>query len=465
MENNVIKDLIKKEFNKIKHKLEDLFITQWNDPELPGMEKNSSRRLAEWLDESGFDILKSPFGIPTAFLANSCCGKESINIGILAEYDALPGLDNEADYKRKPTGKIAGHGCGHNHIGPVNVGAAIVASNVCKAINIPSKITLIGCPAEEILWGKIALFNKGAFSGLDCILTSHGDYQNGSICRPCQSVVAGEIIFEGETGHGGQIYQKNALNAVEKTINFVEENLTKKFPEILFRHVIRNSGDIPNVTPLESRVWYAARGFDFLETRSAYNEILKEAKKISTEMGINYHHQFISETRGYLPNNEIGKSLYEALKIVGPPKWSSEDIVFMEKLVAEVKPGAQMNLHKEIAYFNKGVDSFGQDDGELSWRIPLGRLNWAYPEEIPIHHWAWTALSGNKASNPGPIMVCEALALATVNLLKNPIIIEKAKKELTKKTQEIKLENPRLGAFETITKNPEAFWNGTWREP
>ena len=158
-------------------------------------------------------------------------------------------------------------------------------------------------------------------------------------------------------------------------------------------------------------------------------------------------------------------NLYEALKIVGPPKWSSEDIVFMEKLVAEVKPGAQMNLHKEIAYFNKGVDSFGQDDGELSWRIPLGRLNWAYPEEIPIHHWAWTALSGNKASNPGPIMVCEALALATVNLFKNPMIIEKAKNELIKKTQEIKLENPKLGAFETITKNPKAFWNGTWREP
>ena len=458
-------NLVKEEFLRTKTKLRSLFIEQWNDPELPGMEKKSSKRLADWLEQNGFDVFRSAYDIPTAFIANQNYKSASKAIGILAEYDALPGLDNQATIKRKSTGKIAGHGCGHNHIGPVNTAAAIIASKVCKSLNIPHKISVVGCPAEEILWGKIALFNKGAFSNLDCILTSHGDYQNGSMSRPCQSVVAGELVFEGQASHGGQLHQTNALNAVEKTISLVEGNLTKKFSNTLFRHIIRQAGLIPTITPSESRLWYAARGFDFLETKLAYNEIIGSAKTVSADLGIKFHHQLISETRGYLPNDTLGVELYRSLKTVGPPKWSHQDLSFMRKLVSEVDNSEKMTLHRDIAFFNKGEDYFGQDDGEVSWRVPLGRLNWAYPEEIPIHHWAWTALSGNKASEAGPLMVCEALALSIVNLLSNPSIIKKSKKELKERVKGLKLNKPRLGAFETLTKEPEKFWDATWREP
>ena len=465
MNQSEVTKLVKEEFLQTKAKLKSLFIEQWNDPELPGMEKNSSKRLADWLEQNEFEVFRSAYDIPTAFIADRYYKNESPTIGILAEYDALPGLDNAAIIKKKSTGKKAGHGCGHNHIGPVNAGAAIIASNVCRRLNIPSKISVVGCPAEEILWGKIALLNKGAFSKLDCILTSHGDYQNGAMSRPCQSVVAGELIFEGQAGHGGQLHQTNALNAVEKAVALIEETLAKKFPNTLFRHIIRQAGLIPTVTPSESRLWYATRGFDFLETKLAYDEIIKAAKSISKNLGIKIHHQLISETRGYLPNDTLGVELYKSLKTVGPPKWSSEDLSFMKKLVSEVNPAAKMTLHRDIAFFNKDEDYFGQDDGEVSWRIPLGRLNWAYPEEIPIHHWAWTALSGNTASEAGPLMACEALALSIVNLLINPSLITKSKKELKERVGGLKLEKPRIGAFDTLTKTPEEFWDATWREP
>ena len=137
----------------------------------------------------------------------------------------------------------------------------------------------------------------------------------------------------------------------------------------------------------------------------------------------------------------------------------------MRKLVSEVGKSEKMTLHRDIEFFNKGEDYFGQDDGEVSWRVPLGRLNWAYPEEIPIHHWAWTALSGNKASEAGPLMVCEALALSIVNLLSNPSVIKKSKKELKERVKGLTLNKPQIGAFETLTKEPEKFWDATWREP
>ena len=461
-QNNNFYDCVREEWLKIKPKIETLFKEQWDDPELPGMEIKSYSRLANWLEENNFQVTHSPYNIPTAFIADSDPKVKGPTICILAEYDALPGLSLKNSPEKHY--KNAGHGCGHNHIGPANVGAAIAAANACKFLKIPGNIKVVGCPAEEILWGKIALFNNGAFSNIDCILTSHGDYQNGSISRPCQSVVSGELVFEGQSGHGGNLHENNALNAAEKTIFKVESELQKEFPNILFRHVIRQAGLIPTITPEECRVWYTTRGFDFIETQNAYEQIIATGKEVSSGLNIKFHQQFISETKGYLPNDTIGKKLFESLKLVGPPKWTSDDIKYMNKLVQKVAPGKKMSLDKDIQYYDENEDYFGQDDGEVSWRIPLGRINWAYPMEIPIHHWAWTELSGNKASNPGPLMASEAIALTSIHLLNNTEIIKIAKEELRLKTQNIKITKPKLGAFKTITTNPKSFWDGTWQE-
>ena len=455
---------INSEFLKIKNSLSSMYFKQWNDPELPMMENNSSKRLSNWLKRNNFLIKNGIYKIPTAFKATYKTSNNVPNICILAEYDALPGLANESVPKKKPTDQISGHGCGHNHIGPTNIAAAIIASKVSKKLNIPANITVLGCPAEEILWGKIALFNAGAFSNIDCILTSHGDYQNGSISRPCQSVIAGEIIFEGVSSHSGKINNLNSLLAAENFINSAKKIIQSKYPDILFRHIIRKAGLIPTITPDETRVWFATRGFDFDKNKKSYKHILNLAKILSKKNKTSYTHQIISETRGYLPNHILGKELYNSLKIFGPPKWSNKDLSFMQKLVNQLIPGKKMTLDKKINFYNQGKDFYGQDDGEVSWRIPLGRLNWAYPEEIPIHHWAWTALSGNRASYQGPFMVAKSLSHSIINLLKNPEIISKSKKELDKRTKGIKLLNPNLGAFKTLTKKPELFWSANWYE-
>lgn len=441
--------------------MRQLFQEQWADPELPGMEYRSSRRLADWLASHGFDVEMNAGGLPTAFTARTGQGSGPV-IAFLAEYDALPGLDNDATAMRRSIGKAAGHACGHNHIGPANSGAAIAAAEACRRLGIAGEIRVIGCPAEEILWGKIALLRAGVFSGVDAILTSHGDYQTGALSRPCQSVVSGEFVFSGEAGHGGQTGHRNALLVAEEVITAASRIC--EGTGVLLRHVLRQAGIMPSITPTEARVWFTTRSLDYHKARHAYDAIAASAADLARRAGVALSHQFISESRGYLPNDALGHVLHQAMTHIGPPQWSDSDLAMMTELCRTCSPGEAMELHQGVGYFDSGEDYYGQDDGEVSWRIPLGRLNWAYPKQVPIHHWAWTALSGHPASHAGPLAVSQALALAAIRLLAAPDLVEAAKRELSSRTGGVAITEPRLGAVETMTRRPEAFWSATWRE-
>lgn len=455
---------VRSSWQALSPKIEQLFAEQWGRPELPCLEYESSACLAAWLEESGFAVNRSAFGIPTAFLARRRIGEGGPRIAILAEYDALPGLDNGAEPERRALGLPAGHGCGHNHIGPANCGAAIAAADAAARLELDGEIAVVGCPAEEILWGKVALLRQGAFAGFDAVLTSHGDYQNGSLSRPCSSVVSGEFVFRGTSGHAGLASTANALDAAELAVQMMDKLRLTRFPGVPVRHVLRRGGMMPGITPDEARLWISARSLDFSQAREMYGEIARSMEVAAGTSGIGLRHQFISECRGYLPNDTLAGVLLDAMEEVGPPKWTDEHFEWMETLVGNCAPGAKMTLDTSIRCYDAGADYYGQDDGEVSWRIPLGRINWAYPREVPIHHWAWTALSGHAAGSPGPLMASETLALAAVRLLSAPSVLAAAKNELQRRTDGLTVDLPRLGAWETMTKRPQDFWNGSWDE-
>ena len=91
----------------------------------PGyQEYKSSALLISILEENGFRVEKGVAGIPTAFVATYGEGKPII--GILAEYDALPGLSQAAVPYRQPVVEEGyGHGCGHNLLGTGSLAAGI----------------------------------------------------------------------------------------------------------------------------------------------------------------------------------------------------------------------------------------------------------------------------------------------------------------------------------------------------
>ena len=430
-------------------------------PELAGLEFRSMAILGEWLRSHGFAVETGAGGVPTAFLARKG-GGSGPRIGILAEYDALPGLDNAPIARRTSTSRKPGHGCGHNHIGPANAAAAIAAADALGGAGIDAQIVVVGCPAEEIVWGKLALQDAGVFDGLDVILTSHGDYQNGALSRPCHSTANGEFRFTGEAAHSGKPTGRNALAAAEAAVARCPKVLAEAYDGMQFKHVFRFAGFSPGVTPDEVRVWSSVRHADFDTMRAGYARMEAVFRQEAQRLEVGLRADLVAACRGYLPNDTVGRLLAGCLAEVGAPKWSEADLDFMRELSLACSPGQPFRLHRELDYFDRGIDYYGQDDGDISWQIPLGRVNWAYPETVPIHHWAWTALSGHAASRPGPLMASEAIALAAARLAASPDVIAAAWRERDRRVEGIAIPPPEFGLVDVLTRRPEAFWDASW---
>lgn len=430
-------------------------------PELACLEFKSMAILADWLEAHGFTVTRGAGNVPTAFIARK--GSSSgPRIGILAEYDALPGLDNAPVPQRTGKGRASGHGCGHNHIGPANAGAAIAAAQSLQQLGLAGEIVVIGCPAEEIVWGKLALQAAGVFDGLDVILTSHGDYQNGAISRACHAVSNGEFRFTGESAHSGLGTARNALAAAEAALARFSRVAAEEFTDLRVKHIFRFAGFSPGVTPDEVRIWASVGHADFDTMRAGYARMQEVFAQAAAEADVDLRADLVAACRGYLANDTVGKLLDAKLRLVGPPRWSKADLDFMQELSANCSPGQPFQLHRELAYFDEDVDYYGQDDGDISWRIPLGRVNWAYPKTVPIHHWAWTALSGHAAGRAGPLMASEALAMAMVQLATRPDLLVAAAQELAARTAGISVPPPEFGLVEVLTQHPQAFWDATW---
>jgi aminobenzoyl-glutamate utilization protein B len=445
----------------IRPEIEALFATLWKCPELPGLEYETAGHLIRFLERHGFAVERGSGGVPTAFVARrGTLG--GTRIGILAEYDALAGLDNDAVPRRTGTGRKPGHGCGHNHIGPANSGAGIAAAIAAERLGLAGEIVVVGCPAEEIGWGKIALQRAGVFDGLDVILTSHGDYQNGALSRPCHAVMSGEFVFRGDSAHGGKTAARNALKAAEDALAAFETVRASRYPEANGKHVFRLAGVMPGVTPDEVRVWCSVRHIDYEAMHIVYRAMVEVFAATAGEMGVAFEEKFVSACRGYLANDTVGRLLDGCLSEVGPPRWSESDIAWMRELSAAASPDTPFDLHRDLAYFDEGIDYYGQDDGDASWVVPLGRVNWAYPTNVPIHHWAWTALSGHPSSSAGPLMASEALAVAAVRLMAAPDLVAAAKAELARRVAGASIVLPRPGIDEIMATDPAAFWEARW---
>jgi aminobenzoyl-glutamate utilization protein B len=454
---------VREAFTSLHAEIVALFRTLWAKPELPGLEVAAMRQLSGFLESHGFSVQRAAGDIPTAFTAAMKTG-DGPRIAFLAEYDALPGLANSASAMRDKAAGGAGHGCGHNHIGPANCGAAIVAAMTAQRLGLGGEIRVVGCPAEEILWGKIALLHQGAFNGHDVILTSHGDYQTGAISRPCMSVAHGEFIFLGKAGHGGLAGKHNALEAAEAVITEISQRARTDWAECSIKHVLRLAGIMPSITPDEVRVWFTVRHVDIARVRQVYGLIETSCRGRAQAMQVGFRHQPISESRGYLPNDVLGHILQQAMESVGPPRWSDDDLAFMTDLANACGGNGPLSLDRSTKLYSEGHDYYGQDDGEVSWHIPLGRVNWACPTDVPIHHWGWTALSGHSAGDAGPLMAAEALANAAVEILADPDHVARARRELEHRIQGVSVDAPRLGAWNTLRQDPASFWNATWVE-
>ena len=309
-------------------------------------------------------------GLPTAFRASWRKG-EGPRIGLLAEYDALPGTGNKAVPRREAGGKRAGHACGHNQIGPANVGAAIAARRaMADACDGAGEIVAFGCPAEEIVWGKLALLRAGAFDRFDALLTSQADYQNGAISRPCQSVLSGEIMFLGESGHGGGVRRQNALDAAELAVQSIERLRAHHFPDTSVEHVLRVGGHMPSVTPDEARLWLVTRHVDFDRARESIASSSAWPNRRPASVPVSDSANSSSPAPAAIsPTIRWRRILLANLERVGTPRYSEGISPGWRPCPGDPAEGALQARSRHGAP-DQGHDLYGQDDGEASWHVP-----------------------------------------------------------------------------------------------
>jgi len=174
----------------------------WEFAELGLIEFKSSGLLAEELERYGFKVEKGIAGMPTAFVAS--WGDAKPVLGIIGEYDALPGLSQKKVPRKEAVepGR-PGHGCGHNIHGTSGMAAAIAVQKTMEKHGFEGTIKFFGCPAEENFNGKIFMVRDGYFRGVDAVISHHPGTMNAATLESCLAVNSVKFHFHGKTAHAG----------------------------------------------------------------------------------------------------------------------------------------------------------------------------------------------------------------------------------------------------------------------
>ena len=412
--------------------LDEASLAIWNFAEIGLVEYKSAKYLADMLERDGFSVERGVADMPTAFVATY--GSGSPVIGILAEYDALPGVGNQAVPERKPRtdGGTSGHGCGHNLFGAASVGGAIALKVIMEKNNLKGTLKLFGTPAEETVVGKVYMAKAGVFEGLDAVLEWHPGAENEVRNQAGRAMNSFEVEFFGRSAHGSADpwNGRSALDAVELMnygVNLMREHIK---PTARIHYVIPNAGEAPNIVPEYAKVWYFVRDINRAEVKKYYERILKiaEAAALATETTHKVH--LITGVHEYLLNRPLQEALQKNLELVGAPQFTEEEQEFARSL--------QRFVNKEEKGFNEKIKALPDKPGEVkggstdvaevSWIVPTAGFSiTTAAEDIPWHNWATTACHGTRAGRKGAVVAAKVIAATGIELLTNRTLLKEAK--------------------------------------
>ena len=301
----------------------------WAYAETALMEHKSSKALADYAEAQGFKVERNVADLPTAFIASYGSGKPII--GIMGEYDALPGLSQKAQTTKEALDVDApGHGCGHNMFGPGSLGAAIAIKELIEAGELKGTIRFYGTPAEEDLAGKVYMARAGVFNDLDVCLDWHPSYLNEASVQSSQAVTDFSINFKGKSAHAAADpwNGRSALDAAEfftTGINSLREHVK---PSVRMHYVYTSAGQVPNVIPAEASVWLWIRD----SKRSGVAEVAERMKDIAKGAalmaGVDYEVKLNSGLYEILVNQAGANVLQKNIEFVGPITYTTEEIEF-----------------------------------------------------------------------------------------------------------------------------------------
>lgn len=406
----------------------------WDFAEVGYKEVKSSALHIQHLKEAGFTVETGVAGIPTAFVATYGSGQPAI--GILAEYDALPGLAQNAVGEKSPiAGKNAGHGCGHHLFGTASVSAGIAIKELIAAGKLKGTIKVYGCPAEEGGSGKVFLVRAGVFNDLDAVIHWHPDDVNAVSTTSALANKSAKFKFYGVSAHAAAAPDqgRSALDAVEamdNMVNMMREHIPQ---ETRIHYVITSGGKAPNVVPDFAEVYYYVRHPKRKDVVEIFDRVVKAAEGAALGTGTTMKYDIIGGTHDLLINKTLAEVMQSNLEKVGGVTYSEEEKAFAKKLqptfIGAPVPVETAGTVRPLSYISEG-NSGSTDVGDVSYTKPTVGLRGAtWVPGTPAHSWQAVASGGTEIGTKGMLVASKTMALTAIDLMTNPTLIQKATDE------------------------------------
>lgn len=404
----------------------------WDFAEVGYREAQSSALLQRSLATEGFSVEAGVADIPTAFVASFGSGQPII--GILAEFDALPGITQAAVPERTPIEtKTAAHACGHNLFGAGSVGAAIAARRWLEATGAPGTIRVYGTPAEEGGSGKVYMVRAGLFEDVDVVLHWHASDKNSAAGRTTLANRSARFRFHGLSAHASNAPEKarSALDGVE-ALNYMANLMREHIPqESRIHYVITRGGEAPNVVPDSAEVYYYVRHPEAMTVTEIWARLEDAARGAALGTGTNVDWEIMHGNHPLLVNETLARMMDEKLRKVGGIRYTAEEQAFAEQIYATLtEPEFELGSQEQVQPYELVLGYGSTDVGDVSIAVPTVGFNAAtWVPGTPSHSWQAVAASGTSIGFKGAQNAAKVLSLAAVELFENPELREQAKNE------------------------------------
>lgn len=421
------------EVDKIEKEMIDISDQIWANAELAFEEYESSRLLSDYAEQKGFRVERGVAGMSTAFVATYGSGKPVI--GILGEFDALPGISQKAvPHKEALDENGAGHGCGHNLFGTGSLGAAIAIKELMDQGKIQGTIKFFGTPAEEKYFGKIWMVEAGLWDDVDVNISWHPADVTEADVQSSLALVDFMVEFHGQAAHAAADpwngrSASDALELYTAGINYYREHVK---PTVRMHYHIQDGGQVVNVIPDYARVWVRVRDNTRAGVTPVYERVMAMAEGAAILANVDYKVSLISGIYETLVNRTGGEIMQQNLELLGPIAYSPEEIAYSKK-IQEATGKPQVGLDSKISPLKETRSNPGggsTDVGDVSWNVANINLRTTIaPKDTPWHSWAVVACGGMSIGHKGMMQASKAMAMTMLDLFEDPKLVDKVKAE------------------------------------
>lgn len=417
--------------------LRELSDKVWSFEEIAFRETKSSEALSNYAEAQGFKVNRGVADIPTAFVAEYGSGKPII--GILGEFDALPGLSQKpVPYKAPRNEGAPGHGCGHNLFGVASLGAATAIKEMIEAGELQGTVRFYGAPAEEKFFGKLWIIRAGLFDDLDVCVDWHPSAETKANVQSSLALVDFMVEFTGQAAHASSDpwngrSASDALELYTTGINYYREHIK---PTVRIHYHIMDAGKVVNVVPDYAKIWTRVRDTKREGMEVVWKQVERIAEGAAMMANADYKINLISGIHEVLVNRTGGARLQQNLEYLGPIEYTSEEQTFA-KGIQEATGKEQVGVICEINPLEETQEhpmGGSTDVGDVSFVVPTIRLGvTTAPQGTPWHSWAVVACSGMSIGHKGMSYASKALAMTMIDLFEDAELREGVKAEFKKR--------------------------------